>query len=510
MQSPGTHRYVKLDASVHVLGATWAPGPGKGSRDRDTPRRWRASADMCPGPGSFARRGRPLGARQPREGHHYGTTRLSSTRDERGSGRPAAGSRRAPRRRDLSLAVHAQDHRAGGLRLRLDARHRGRGRRLRQAGHHRRQPGGHGALRQGDLLGVGRRPPRGASCGLRRRPPSPLGRGARRQQDLGLRRGAGPGAPEARPHPRLLRQGQRRGPGPAHVLRSPGSDADHRPLQPEGPRRQDGARRVQQRRQFIQTLWLPDKAAYGYDARVQPRLNRMLTSSFTGWNNYMTDLRKVIADAEAMKHFGNTVLVWDFHARKAIQTLEVPGAPLEIRWALQPRHNYAFTTAALKSKIWLIEQQDDGTFKASDVADIANPMDVPLPVDISLSADDRFLFVDTFMDGTCRVYDVSDPHQPKLVHTEKIGSQVNMVSETWDGKRVYFTSSLLANWDKTGKDNEQFLKAYGWDGKQLTALFAVDFLKEKLGRPHIMHFGQERFYKNQIYAGEAGALAAAR
>jgi len=129
---------------------------------------------------------------------------------------------------------------------------------------------------------------------------------------------------------------------------------------------------------------------------------------------------------------------------------------------------------------------------------------------ISLSADDRFLFVDTFMDGTCRVYDVSDPHQPKLVLTEKIGSQVNMVSETWDGKRVYFTSSLLANWDKTGKDNEQFLKAYGWDGKRLTPLFAVDFLKEGLGRPHIMHFGQERFYKNQIYTGDAGRLATAR
>ena len=33
-----------------------------------------------------------------------------------------------------------------------------------------------------------------------------------------------------------------------------------------------------------------------------------------------------------------------------------------------------------------------------------------------------------------------------------------MVSESWDGKRVYFTSSLLANWDKKGADNEQFLK----------------------------------------------------
>jgi len=261
---------------------------------------------------------------------------------------------------------------------------------------------------------------------------------------------------------------------------------------------------------FIQTLWLPDGAEYGYDARVQPRLNRMLTSSFTGWNNYMKELGKVIADPEAMKHFGSTMVVWDFHARKPIQTLEVPGAPLEIRWALQPRHNYGFTTTALTSRIWLVEQQDDGTFRASAVADIADLMRVPLPVDVSLSADDRYLFVDTFMDGSCRVYDVSDPHHPRLVHTKKIGAQVNMVSETWDGKRVYFTSSLLANWDKTGKDNEQFLKAYGWDGRQLTPLFAVDFAKEGLGRPHIMHFGQERFYKNQIYAGDAARLTAVR
>ncbi|HEY2389485.1 MAG TPA: selenium-binding protein SBP56-related protein [Candidatus Binatia bacterium] len=261
---------------------------------------------------------------------------------------------------------------------------------------------------------------------------------------------------------------------------------------------------------YIQTLWLPDGAEYGYDARVQPRLNRMLTSSFTGWNNYMMDLGKLLADGEAMKRFGHTMVMWDFHARKAIQTLEVPGAPLEIRWALQPRHNYAFTASALTSKIWLVEQRDDGTFAASAVGDIGEPKQQPLlTVDVSLSADDRYLFVDTFMDGSCRVYDVEDPHHPKLVTTQKIGSQVNMVSETWDGKRVYFTSSLLANWDKKGKDDEQFLKAYGWDGKRLTPLFSVDFLKEKLGRPHIMHFGQTRFYKNQIYAGALPRLAQA-
>jgi selenium-binding protein 1 len=259
---------------------------------------------------------------------------------------------------------------------------------------------------------------------------------------------------------------------------------------------------------FVRTLWMPADAPYGYDARVQPRLNRMLTSSFTGKKNYMRDLGELMGDAEAMKQFGNTVVVWDFHARKPIQTLELPGAPLELRWALGPRHDYAFTTTALTSKLWLIERQPDGTFKAVAVADVGDPKQVPLPVDISLSADDRFLFVDTFNDGTCRIYDVADPRRPKLVGQQKIGSQVNMVSQTWDGERVYFTSSLLANWDKKGAENEQFLAAYRFDGKALHPLFRVDFLAEKLGRPHIMHFGQDQFYKNQLYTeGDARRIA---
>jgi len=250
---------------------------------------------------------------------------------------------------------------------------------------------------------------------------------------------------------------------------------------------------------YIQTIWMPDGAEYGYDVRVQPHLNRMLTSSFTGWNNYMMDFGQMLADKEAMKRFGSTMVIWDFHARKPLQTLQVPGAPLEVRWALQPRNHYAFTTTALTSKIWLINQKDDGTFDAKPVADIGDPSKVPLPVDISLSADDQFLFVNTLMDGTCRVYNVANPTKPKQIHEQKIGSQVNMVSQSWDGKRVYFTTSLLANWDKKGEANEQFLKAYTWDGKALKHTFTVDFTKEGLGRPHIMHFGQDQFYKNQIY-----------
>jgi len=75
------------------------------------------------------------------------------------------------------------------------------------------------------------------------------------------------------------------------------------------------------------------------------------------------------------------------------------------------------------------------------------------------------------------------------------------VSSSWDGSRIYFTSSLLANWDKKGDDNEQFFKAYSWDGKQLQQKFAIDFVKEKLGRAHQMKFGAYSLYTATAKAG---------
>jgi selenium-binding protein 1 len=128
------------------------------------------------------------------------------------------------------------------------------------------------------------------------------------------------------------------------------------------------------------------------------------------------------------------------------------------------------------------------------VADVGDPAKLPVPVDISLSADDRTLFVDSFMDGMTRVFDVSDPHKPKQIYERKIGGEVNMVSQSWDGKRLYYTSSLLSNWDKTGAEGAQFLKAYTWDGKELTPRFEIDFLREGLGRPHMMSFGSSKLY----------------
>jgi selenium-binding protein 1 len=255
---------------------------------------------------------------------------------------------------------------------------------------------------------------------------------------------------------------------------------------------------------YIATHWMPTKEdahgaagaqfadGYGYDARVLPRKNALLTSSFTGLNNYMREFGKLVADPDAMKHFGATMAIWDFHARQPKKIFQVPGAPLEVRWAWGDKHNYAFTATALTSKIWLVYTDDKDEWQAKEIAPVSDIKGGVLPVDISLSANDSTLFVSCFGDGKCRVFDVSDPQKTKQIYEKPIGKQLNMVSQSWDGKRLYFSSSLLAKWDKQGADNEQFVRAFAWDGKELKPAFDLDFTALKLGRPHHMLLGSSK------------------
>jgi len=62
---------------------------------------------------------------------------------------------------------------------------------------------------------------------------------------------------------------------------------------------------------------------------------------------------------------------------------------------------------------------------------------------------------------------------------------------------------LLTNWDKKGEADQQFLKAYTWDGQKLVPDFSVDFYAEELGRPHIMRFGAYALYDKSPKAAAA-------
>jgi selenium-binding protein 1 len=245
---------------------------------------------------------------------------------------------------------------------------------------------------------------------------------------------------------------------------------------------------------FIASYPMPTEGGgdgYGYDLAVNPKKNVLLTSSFTGYTNYMRPLGELINDAEAMKHFGATMVAWDLKAMKPKKVFAVPGAPLEIRWSLKTGDNWAITAAALTSKLWLVKPDGRGEWQAKEVATIGDPAKIPLPVDISITRDGKGLWVNTFMDGTTRYFDLTNPEAPKQTYEKVTGKQVNMISQSWDGKRVYITSSLLANWDKAGADNEQFLRGFAWDGKELKPTFEVDFIKENLGRAHHMKLGSK-------------------
>jgi selenium-binding protein 1 len=248
--------------------------------------------------------------------------------------------------------------------------------------------------------------------------------------------------------------------------------------------------------EFIASHAMPTEGGgdgYGYDLAVNPRKNVLLTSSFTGYTNYMRPLGDVVKDPEAMKRFGNTMVLWDLKAMTPKKVFAVPGAPLEIRWSLKSGDNWAITATALTSKLWLVKPDAKGDWQAKEVGTIGDPAKIPLPVDISITRDGKGLWVNTFMDGTTHYFDLSKPEAPKETYSKVTGKQVNMVSQSWDGQRVYLTSSLLANWDKGGADNEQFLRGFTWNGKELKPAFEVDFAKENLGRAHHMKLGSKAF-----------------
>jgi selenium-binding protein 1 len=224
--------------------------------------------------------------------------------------------------------------------------------------------------------------------------------------------------------------------------------------------------------------------------------------------------------------------VWDLRSRRHRQTLDLGKEhqmPLELRPAHDPTESYGFVGVVvslkdLSSSIWVwFRESSNGAsdWAVRKVIEIpAEPADPdslppllkgfkavpPLVTDINLSLDDNFLYVSCWGTGELRQYDVSDPFNPRLAGSVRIGGIVSraahsakaktalnggpqMVEISRDGKRVYFTNSLYAAWD------DQFYPdgIKGWmskvdvganGGMQLDPKFFLEF--DRL-RPHQVH-----------------------
>ncbi len=192
--------------------------------------------------------------------------------------------------------------------------------------------------------------------------------------------------------------------------------------------------------------------------------------------------------------YGHNLHIWDLRKRKHLQSLDLGAEQqmvLELRPAHDPTKAYGFVGVVvslkdLSSSIWLWHKpkanggSSNGKWEIKKVIEIpAEPADPqklppllqgfkavpPLLTDINLSVDDRFLYASCWGTGEMRQYDVSDPFNPELVGSVYIGGIVRhaphpvkptrelnggpqMVELSRDGRRVYFSNSLYAAWDK--------------------------------------------------------------
>jgi methanethiol oxidase len=185
--------------------------------------------------------------------------------------------------------------------------------------------------------------------------------------------------------------------------------------------------------------------------------------------------------------YGRRIHVWDLEKRRHKQTLDL-GEDQQLVFELRPARNptkaYGFAGVVvslkdLSSSIWLWYLDGRGsnaewkTRKVIEIpAETATPESLPpmfqgfgvappLVTDVNLSLDDRFLYVSCWGTGEFRQYDVSNPFEPRLNSTIRIGGMVRragypakpgiplnggpqMVEVSRDGSRIYVTNSLYA------------------------------------------------------------------
>ena len=215
----------------------------------------------------------------------------------------------------------------------------------------------------------------------------------------------------------------------------------------------------------------PGEIEMNYDYWYQPRHNVMVSSEWAAPKTYYPGFD--MEDVEQGK-YGHSINVWDWENGTVEQTIDLGEEgliPLEVRFLHSPEAVHGYVGAALSSNIFHFYEGDDGEWHAEKAIDVESrehdDWDMPVPglvTDILVSMDDRYLFFSNWLHGDVRMYDVSDPANPRLADRLWAGGLFGprhptgeddrpvvagpqMLQLSIDGERLYWTTSLFSTWD---------------------------------------------------------------
>lgn len=107
--------------------------------------------------------------------------------------------------------------------------------------------------------------------------------------------------------------------------------------------------------------------------------------------------------------------------------------PLEVRFLHDPKQPQGFVGCCLNSKVYHFKKKPDSDeFVAKMVIDVPQKKVSGMAAeyiggmmsDILISLDDRFLYVNNWLHGDVRQYDISNPDEPKLVGQVFLGGSI--------------------------------------------------------------------------------------
>ena len=179
-------------------------------------------------------------------------------------------------------------------------------------------------------------------------------------------------------------------------------------------------------------------------------------------------------DLEEVGHlkYGRRLHIWDFEKKRPIQTMylgEDGLIPLEVKFLHNPNSCHGFCGAALSANVIHFWKTKNGSWEWEKIIDIDNEPhpDWPIPIPGVMSAllvsmDDKYLYINNWLHGDMRQYNITDPHNPVLTgqvwmggllgkapieNGVKVAGGPQMYQLSLDGKRMYVTTSLFSTWD---------------------------------------------------------------